>query len=159
MKKYTLYGILGFLGLVLLIAFIFMVRYVDIGDLRISQNAKYSFDELKKELPQTWQNKLSELKMNDYYPAANEFYMSFNMDDSVVKPKQKFYLLDVNKNDVYSMFCLKQTLQAFFIKYTLTQSKNEVTIYLDTDNEKVLKTLIEQLKIYDINANLREVWL
>ncbi|TXE89088.1 hypothetical protein FPD38_02180 [Campylobacter volucris] len=159
MKTYTLYGILGFLSLILLITFIFMVRYVDIGDLRISQNAKYSFDQLKKELPQTWQNKLSELKMNDYYPAANEFYMNFNMDDSVVKPKQKFYLLDVNKNDMYSMFCLKQILQAFFVKYTLTQSKNEVKIYLDTDNEKVLKTLIEQLKIYDINAKLKEVWL
>ncbi|EAK9877361.1 hypothetical protein IO406_000987 [Campylobacter lari] len=159
MKKYTLYGILGFLSLVLIVAFVFMVRYVSVGNLPISQNIKYSFDEIKKELPQTWQDKLSNLKVNDFSPAVNEFYMSFNMDDSVVKPKQKFYMLDVNKNDVYSMFCLKQTLHSFFIKYTLTQSKDEVAIYLDTNNEKVLNALIDKLKIYNINAKLKEVWL
>ncbi|AJC88113.1 hypothetical protein CINS5915_04330 [Campylobacter insulaenigrae] len=159
MKKYALYGILSFLSLILLIAFIFMVKYVNIKDLHISQNVKYSFDDIKREIPQTWQDKFSNLKINDYYPAANEFYMSFNMDDSAAKPKQKFYILDVNKNDVYSMFCLKQTLQAFLIKYTLIQSKNEVVIYLDTDNKQVLKNLIERLKFYDINANLKEAWL
>ncbi|AJC85117.1 hypothetical protein FPD46_05495 [Campylobacter peloridis] len=159
MKKYTLYGILGFLSLVLIIAFIFMVRYVKIEELPISQNIKYSFDEIKKELPQTWQDKFSNLKINDFSPAANEFYMSFNMDDTIVKPKQKFYILDIDKNDVYSMFCLKQTLHSFLIKYTLTQSKNEVLIYLDTNNEKVLNTLVDKLKIYNINAKLKEVWL
>ncbi|AJC86661.1 hypothetical protein [Campylobacter sp. RM16704] len=159
MKKYILYGILSFLGLALIVIFIFMVRYLDIGNLSISQNVKYSFDEIKKELPQTWQDKFSNFKINDFSPAANEFYMSFNMDDSVVKPKQKFYMLDINKNDVYSMFCLRQTLHSFFIKYTLTQSKNEVVIYLDTNNEKTLNALIDKLKIYDINAKLKEVWL
>ncbi|WP_291950782.1 hypothetical protein [Campylobacter sp.] len=136
-----------------------MVKYASVGSLHISQNIKYSFNDIKKEIPQTWQDKLANFKVNDYYPAANEFYMSFNMDDSAVKPKQKIYILDVNKNDVYSMFCLKQTLQNFLVKYTLIRSKNEVVIYLDTDNKQVLKNLIEQLKIYDIDANLKEVWL
>lgn len=48
MKKYTLYGILGLLSLVLIVAFVFMVRYVSVGNLPISQNVKYSFDDIKK---------------------------------------------------------------------------------------------------------------
>lgn len=159
MKKYALYGVLVFLSLILLIAFIFMVRYLDIKKINISQTINYSFDEIKNELPKTWQDKLSSMKLADFAPSANEYYMSFNIDDSVVKPKEKVYALKIDKNDVYSMFCLKQTLQSFFIKYTLTQSRDGVVVYLDTNNEKVLQTLIDRLKIYSINANLKEIQL
>ena len=65
----------------------------------------------------------------------------------------------IDKNDAYSMFCLKQTLNSFKIKYSLTRTSEVTDIFLETDKQAIIQEIVQKLKIYDINAKFEEVWL
>lgn len=57
------------------------------------------------------------------------------------------------------MFCLRQTLNSFNVKYFLLKSGDSSEIFLDTGNEKLIDDIIKELKKYKINTEVKEIWL
>ena len=57
------------------------------------------------------------------------------------------------------MFALKQILNSYKVKYSLTRTSEVLDIFLDTDKQSLLESIVKNLKQYDINAKFKEVWL
>ena len=106
-----------------------------------------------------WQDRFLSIKTKNYSPAVENFSMVFDVDTTALQPKSKFYQLIIDKNDIYSVFCLKQTLNSFDVKYSLTRSKDEAEIFLDTDNKLILEAIQKALTVYNINTQVKEIWL
>lgn len=106
-----------------------------------------------------WIDKFLKMGTQNYAPAAETFSMSFNVDTSILRPKSKYYQLIIDKNDIYSMFCLKQTLNSVNVRYSLTRTSEITDIFLETDRQELVQDIVKKLKIYDINAKFEELWL
>lgn len=168
MKKYVFFFVLA----VLFFGFLGSVMYIVVNATKgeIKANLQYpqrdtnneallaENDADEKKEP-TWQERLSLMKPKDYTPAAERFSMSFGVDTSMFRPKSKYYQLSIDKNDVYSLFCLKQTLNSYQIKYALTRTSEVTEIFLETDKQALIEDIIVRLKTYEINAKFEEVWL
>ncbi|ENH5353769.1 hypothetical protein ABV837_000043 [Campylobacter upsaliensis] len=160
MKKYALIGILSVLTLILLIViFVLLWNFKSDSDffpqfIKENNTTKAVLDKTK-----TWQQELAMWPVKDFTPAAEQFRLYFDADTSELKEKNKYYQLIINKYDIYSMFCLKQTLDSFKVKYFLLKSIESPEIFLDTDNQKLIEEIIKELKKYKINTQAKEIWL
>ncbi|AXP08582.1 hypothetical protein N4T57_04585 [Campylobacter hepaticus] len=164
MKKYVIISILSTLLLILLtIVFLLLWKFkVNANftpkfakDINTQQNApnKNTNQNL------SWQEELAKWPVRDFTPAAEKFTLYFNADTSELKEKSKYYQLVIGKYDIYSMFCLRQTLNSFHVKYFLLNSGSSPEIFLDTGNEKLINDIIQELKKYKINTQIKEIWL
>ncbi len=165
MKKYIFFFVLvglffGFLGSIMYIVVNATKGEIQSDLLRAtrstSQNLLVQDDEEKEP---TWQERLALMSPKNYTPAGERFSMNFSVDASMFRPKNKYYQLSIDKNDVYSMFCLKQTLNSYQIKYALTHTSESTDIFLETDKQALVDEIIARLKHYEINAKFTEVWL
>ena len=152
MKKYIFFFVLavlffGFLGSVMYLPFL------------RSTNEPLAQEVDDEEKEPTWQERLALMSPKDYTPAGERFSMVFGVDTSMFRPKSKYYQLIIDKHDVYSMFCLKQTLNSYEIKYALTHTSEGTDIFLETDKQVLIDEIIMRLKRYEINAKFEEVWL
>ncbi|EAK0997454.1 hypothetical protein Q6T43_000368 [Campylobacter upsaliensis] len=160
MKKYALIGILSVLTLILLIViFVLLWNFKSDSDffpqfIKENNTTKAVLDKTK-----TWQQELAMWPVKDFTPAAEQFRLYFDADTSELKEKNKYYQLIINKYDIYSMFCLRQTLDSFKVKYFLLKSIESPEIFLDTDNQKLIEEIIIELKKYKINTQAKEIWL
>ncbi|EAH6259871.1 hypothetical protein HL733_000230 [Campylobacter upsaliensis] len=160
MKKYALIGILSVLTLILLIViFVLLWNFKSDSDffpqfIKENNTTKAVLDKTK-----TWQQELAMWPVKDFTPAAEQFRLYFDADTSELKEKNKYYQLIINKYDIYSMFCLRQTLDSFKVKYFLLKSIESSEIFLDTDNQKLIEEIIKELKKYKINTQAKEIWL
>lgn len=160
MKKYALIGILSVLTLILLIViFVLLWNFKSDSDffpqfIKENNTTKAVLDKTK-----TWQQELAMWPVKDFTPAAEQFRLYFDADTSELKEKNKYYQLIINKYDIYSMFCLRQTLDSFKVKYFLLKSIENPEIFLDTDNQKLIEEIINELKKYKINTQAKEIWL
>ncbi|MDL0114241.1 hypothetical protein NYG88_02955 [Campylobacter felis] len=160
MKKYALIGILSVLTLILLIViFVLLWNFKSDFDffpqfIKENNTTKAVLDKTK-----TWQQELAMWPIKDFTPAAEQFRLYFDADTSELKEKNKYYQLIINKYDIYSMFCLRQTLDSFKVKYFLLKSIESPEIFLDTDNQKLIEEIINELKKYKINTQAKEIWL
>ncbi|EOZ2197218.1 hypothetical protein ACQQLU_001891 [Campylobacter upsaliensis] len=160
MKKYALIGILSVLTLILLIVvFVLLWNFKSDSDffpqfIKENNTTKAVLDKTK-----TWQQELAMWPVKDFTPAAEQFRLYFDADTSELKEKNKYYQLIINKYDIYSMFCLRKTLDSFKVKYFLLKSIESPEIFLDTDNQKLIEEIIIELKKYKINTQAKEIWL
>ncbi|EAH5199474.1 hypothetical protein ACGYC4_000652 [Campylobacter upsaliensis] len=160
MKKYALIGILSVLTLILLIViFVLLWNFKSDSDffpqfIKENNTTKAVLDKTK-----TWQQELAMWPVKDFTPAAEQFRLYFDADTNELKEKNKYYQLIINKYDIYSMFCLRQTLDSFKVKYFLLKSIESPEIFLDTDNQKLIEEIIKELKKYKINTQAKEIWL
>ncbi|EAK0961923.1 hypothetical protein OUP81_001319 [Campylobacter upsaliensis] len=160
MKKYALIGILSVLTLILLIViFVLLWNFKSDSDffpqfIKENNTTKAVLDKTK-----TWQQELAMWPVKDFTPATEQFRLYFDADTSELKEKNKYYQLIINKYDIYSMFCLRQTLDSFKVKYFLLKSIESPEIFLDTDNQKLIEEIIKELKKYKINTQAKEIWL
>ncbi|EAJ7109306.1 hypothetical protein JYE83_000281 [Campylobacter upsaliensis] len=160
MKKYALIGILSVLTLILLIViFVLLWNFKSDSDffpqfIKENNTTKAVLDKTR-----TWQQELAMWPVKDFTPAAEQFRLYFDADTSELKEKNKYYQLIINKYDIYSMFCLRQTLDSFKVKYFLLKSIESPEIFLDTDNQKLIEEIINELKKYKINTQAKEIWL
>lgn len=166
MKKYVFFSALAVLFIGLLGVIAYMVVDATKSEvqtpLKVAQGSKgASFEEKQsqEEVEPTWQEKLSLIKPKDYTPAAERFSMVFEVDTSIFRSKSKYYQLIIDKNDVYSMFCLKQTLNSYEVKYSLMRTTEATEIFLETDKQALIDEIVARLKHYEINAKFEEVWL
>ena len=163
MKKYIFFMSLGvlFLGFSLGMVLAFRTsKSTFVPNFELPQAEIVEQDESQQdETPKTWQERFSQREQTDYSPAAERFVMRFEVDTSVLRPKSKYYQLSIDKNNIYSMFALKQILNSYKVKYSLTRTSEVLDIFLDTDKQSLLESIVKNLKQYDINAKFKEVWL
>lgn len=162
MKKYITTSILGILLLILLVVvFILLWKFKANSDFipKFAKEANVNQNIEKPMQEPTWQEELAKWPTKDFTPAAEQFTLYFDADTSELKEKSKYYQLVVNKYDVYSMFCLRQTLNSFNVKYFLLKSSESPEIFLDTNNKNLIDDIIKELKKYKINTEAKEIWL
>lgn len=173
MRQYFSVGILGILLFVLCAIVFYLLWSFRANSDFIPEFAKeipntQSISQ-KKEPQRTWEQELTEWPKRDFTPAAEQFALHFDADTSELKEKTKYYQLIINKYDIYSLFCLRQVLNSFEVKYFLLRSRESPEIFIDTDenpeifvnteNGNLIKDIIEELKKYKINTQAREIWL
>ena len=162
MKKYSFFIVLALLFLALIVALVYVFKanaLIYEGESNVIEESETNQSQSTSYTPLQWQDKLAKLKAKDYAPAAEYFSMVFTPDTSAFAPKNKYYQLLIDKNDIYSLFCLKQTLNFFEVKYSLIHTGEETKIFLDTDNKTLLEDIKKRLLVYDIHTEIKEIWL
>jgi len=107
---------------------------------------------------ENWINELATIKKKDYVLPVNEIFIEYNRP-KIEKPKITAYELMIDKNDIYSMFCLMQTLRNSEVDFTVVRDGAKSQIFLNTQDSKLLQNIILQLRVYDIHSSVREVKL
>lgn len=107
---------------------------------------------------ENWINELATIKKKDYVLPVNEIFIEYNQP-KIEKPKITAYELMIDKNDIYSMFCLMQTLRNSEVDFTVVRDGAKSQIFLNTQDSRLLQNIILQLRVYDIHSSVREVKL
>lgn len=105
-----------------------------------------------------WVKQLANVKKPDYTLPVNEIFIEFNR---IPKPQttREAYLLLIDKNDIYSLFCVREVLGGVGVDFTIVKDMLKSQIYINTKDSVILDKVIKELKNYDIHSKVREVRL
>lgn len=106
----------------------------------------------------SWVNKLANLTPKEYILAANEIFIEFKNSEKD-NFKKRVYQLIIDKNDIYSMLCLSQTLKNISVDFSVIKENSKNLIYINTQDVSILNRVIDDLKTYDIHSQIMEVKL
>ena len=148
-----LFVILGLVG-------IYLVKFASVNFSQIPENNITNEQNITKNIAgsENWINELATIKKKDYVLPVNEIFIEYNRP-KIEKPKITAYELMIDKNDIYSMFCLMQTLRSSEVDFTVVKDGAKSQIFLNTQDSKLLQNIILQLRVYDIHSSVREVKL
>ncbi len=148
-----LFVILGLVG-------IYLVKFASVNFSQIPENNITNEQNITKNTAssENWINELATIKKKDYVLPVNEIFIEYNRP-KIEKPKITAYELMIDKNDIYSMFCLMQTLRNSEVDFTVVKDGAKSQIFLNTQDSKLLQNIILQLRVYDIHSSVREVKL
>ena len=148
-----LFVILGLVG-------IYLVKFASVNFSQIPENNITNEQNITKNTAgnENWINELATIKKKDYVLPVNEIFIEYNRP-KIEKPKITAYELMIDKNDIYSMFCLMQTLRNSEVDFTVVKDGTKSQIFLNTQDSKLLQNIILQLRVYDIHSSVREVKL
>ena len=148
-----LFVILGLVG-------IYLVKFASVNFSQIPENNITNEQNITKNTAssENWINELATIKKKDYVLPVNEIFIEYNRP-KIEKPKITAYELMIDKNDIYSMFCLMQTLRSSEVDFTVVKDGAKSQIFLNTQDSKLLQNIILQLRVYDIHSSVREVKL
>lgn len=148
-----LFVILGLVG-------IYLVKFASVNFSQIPENNITNEQNITKNTAgsENWINELATIKKKDYVLPVNEIFIEYNRP-KIEKPKITAYELLIDKNDIYSMFCLMQTLRNSEVDFTVVKDGAKSQIFLNTQDSKLLQNIILQLRVYDIHSSVREVKL
>lgn len=148
-----LFVILGLVG-------IYLVKFASVNFSQIPENNITNERNITKNTAgsENWINELATIKKKDYVLPVNEIFIEYNRP-KIEKPKITAYELMIDKNDIYSMFCLMQTLRNSEVDFTVVKDGAKSQIFLNTQDSKLLQNIILQLRVYDIHSSVREVKL
>lgn len=160
MKQYSLYFIFGIIFVILVLVLMLLIKSANYKDLQISKIIDENIEIIKNKISNNeWYAKLAKDELGDSYPISNELYVHFELQDTGNLSKKKFFKLNIDKNDNYSLFCVKQTISNLNLKYFLINNKKYSQIVIDTNNISLLHYLIDSLKNYNINSDFEEIWI
>lgn len=138
-----------------------LYKYADVNlkepapaGLKVSQNNKESNLTVG---PVSWVVEMANLAPKKYALASNEIYVEFK-DESKAVIKTAYQLI-IDKNDIYSMFCLTQTLKNIPVDFSVVKENSQNLIYINTQDGGVLDRVINELKAYDIRSTFKEIKL
>lgn len=148
-----LFVILGLVG-------IYLVKFASVNFIQIPENNITNEQNITKNTAssENWINELATIKKKDYVLPVNEIFIEYNRP-KIEKPKITAYELLIDKNDIYSMFCLMQTLRNSEVDFTVVRDGAKSQIFLNTQDSRLLQNIILQLRVYDIHSSVREVKL
>ena len=158
--KSILFAIFGVIFALLFLSMFLLLRSADGKSLQISEIIDENIATIKSSIKNNlWYVDLANSDVKDFAPISNELYIHFELQDTGNLSKKKFYKLNIDKNDSYSMFCVKQTINNLKLKYFLINNKKYSQIVIDTNNTSLLHYLIENLRNYKINSDFEEIWI
>ena len=148
-----LFVILGLVG-------VYLVKFASVNFSQIPENNITNERNITKNTAgsENWINELATIKKKDYVLPVNEIFIEYNRP-KIEKPKITAYELMIDKNDIYSMFCLMQTLRNSEVDFTVVRDGAKSQIFLNTQDSRLLQNIILQLRVYDIHSSVREVKL
>lgn len=148
-----LFVILGLVG-------VYLVKFASVNFSQTTEKNITSEQNITKNTAssENWINELATIKKKDYVLPVNEIFIEYNRP-KIEKPKITAYELLIDKNDIYSMFCLMQTLRNSEVDFTVVKDGAKSQIFLNTQDSKLLQNIILQLRVYDIHSSVREVKL
>ena len=161
MKRYLFWGAIAFLLIFVCICGALLYKYADVNlkepapaELKISQNNKESNLTAS---PESWVGEMANLAPKKYALASNEIFIEFKDESKTVL--KTAYQLVIDKNDIYSMFCLTQTLKNIPVDFSVVKENSQNLIYINTQDGNVLDRVINELKAYDIRSTFKEIKL
>lgn len=148
-----LFVILGLVG-------IYLVKFASVNFSQTTEKNMTNEQNITKSTAgsENWINELATIKKKDYVLPVNEIFIEYNRP-KIEKPKITAYELLIDKNDIYSMFCLMQTLRNSEVDFTVVRDGAKSQIFLNTQDSRLLQNIILQLRVYDIHSSVREVKL
>ena len=148
-----LFVILGLVG-------IYLVKFASVNFSQTTEKNITNEQNITKNTAgsENWINELATIKKKDYVLPVNEIFIEYNRP-KIEKPKITASELMIDKNDIYSMFCLMQTLRSSEVDFTVVKDGAKSQIFLNTQDSKLLQNIILQLRVYDIHSSVREVKL
>ena len=148
-----LFVILGLVG-------VYLVKFASVNFSQTTEKNITSEQNITKNIDgsENWINELAAIKKKDYVLPVNEIFIEYNRP-KIEKPKITAYELLIDKNDIYSMFCLMQTLRNSEVDFTVVRDGAKSQIFLNTQDSRLLQNIILQLRVYDIHSSVREVKL
>ena len=160
MGRRTLLLVVVLLFVMLGLAGVYLVKFASVNFSQISENNITNEQNITKSTAdsENWINELATIKKKDYVLPVNEIFIEYNRP-KIEKPKITAYELMIDKNDIYSMFCLMQTLRNSEVDFTVVRDGAKSQIFLNTQDSRLLQNIILQLRVYDIHSSVREVKL
>ena len=160
MGRRTLLLVVVLLFVMLGLVGIYLVKFASVNFSQTTEKNITSEQNITKNIAgsENWINELATIKKKDYVLPVNEIFIEYNRP-KIEKPKITAYELMIDKNDIYSMFCLMQTLRNSEVDFTVVRDGAKSQIFLNTQDSRLLQNIILQLRVYDIHSSVREVKL
>ena len=160
MGRRTLLLVVVLLFVMLGLVGIYLVKFASVNFSQTTEKNMTSEQNITKNTAgsENWINELATIKKKDYVLPVNEIFIEYNRP-KIEKPKITAYELLIDKNDIYSMFCLMQTLRNSEVDFTVVRDGAKSQIFLNTQDSRLLQNIILQLRVYDIHSSVREVKL
>ncbi|WP_107833149.1 hypothetical protein [Campylobacter concisus] len=160
MGRRTLLSVVVLLFVILGLVGVYLVKFASVNFSQTTEKNITSEQNITKSTAgsENWINELATIKKKDYVLPVNEIFIEYNRP-KIEKPKITAYELMIDKNDIYSMFCLMQTLRSSEVDFTVVKDGAKSQIFLNTQDSKLLQNIILQLRVYDIHSSVREVKL
>ena len=160
MGRRTLLSVVVLLFVMLGLVGAYLVKFASVNFSQTTEKNITSEQNITKNTAgsENWINELATIKKKDYVLPVNEIFIEYNRP-KIEKPKITAYELLIDKNDIYSMFCLMQTLRNSEVDFTVVRDGAKSQIFLNTQDSRLLQNIILQLRVYDIHSSVREVKL
>ena len=160
MGRRTLLSVVVLLFVILGLVGVYLVKFASVNFSQTTEKNITSEQNITKNTAgsENWINELATIKKKDYVLPVNEIFIEYNRP-KIEKPKITAYELLIDKNDIYSMFCLMQTLRKSEVDFTVVKDGAKSQIFLNTQDSKLLQNIILELRVYDIHSSVREVKL
>ncbi|ERJ29207.1 Putative periplasmic protein [Campylobacter concisus UNSWCS] len=160
MGRRTLLSVVVLLFVMLGLVGVYLVKFASVNFSQTTEKNITSEQNITKNTAgsENWINELATIKKKDYVLPVNEIFIEYNRP-KIEKPKITAYELLIDKNDIYSMFCLMQTLRNSEVDFTVVKDGAKSQIFLNTQDSRLLQNIILQLRVYDIHSSVREVKL
>lgn len=139
----------------------FLWRYANSNlaqNISYEQNFANEVESNESKVADSWVSDLANLTPKEYILATNEIFIEFKNEAKNPKSKSVYQLL-IDKNDIYSMFCLSQTLKNISVDFSVIKENSKNLIYIDTQDKNILDRVVDELKAYDIHSRIMEVKL
>ena len=160
MGRRTLLLVVVLLFVMLGLVGVYLVKFASVNFSQTTEKNITNEQNITKNIAgsENWINELATIKKKDYVLPVNEIFIEYNRP-KIEKPKITAYELMIDKNDIYSMFCLMQTLRNSEVDFTVVRDGAKSQIFLNTQDSRLLQNIILQLRVYDIHSSVREVKL
>ena len=160
MGRRTLLLVVVLLFVMLGLVGVYLVKFASVNFSQTTEKNITSEQNITKNIAgsENWINELATIKKKDYVLPVNEIFIEYSRP-KIEKPKITAYELMIDKNDIYSMFCLMQTLRNSEVDFTVVRDGAKSQIFLNTQDSRLLQNIILQLRVYDIHSSVREVKL
>jgi len=122
-----------------------------------SNDGSIEFQEKLKQMTieKSWLDYFSKTKKLDYSYPVNEIYFRIDLNEKITKTIT--YILSANIKDPYQLFCLKEELKQYGLKYFLKKDRLGIYLLIYSKNIKKLNFLVKVLKDYKINAQIEQL--
>lgn len=99
-----------------------------------------------------WLNHFSKSEKSGYFYPVNEVYVKVDLNEKITKTIT--YRLSANIQDPYQMFCLKEELNKYKLKYFLQKDSMGMDLLIYSQNVDKLQNLKKSLENYKIKARI-----
>lgn len=144
--------IIAFGVAIFIVVFLIGLNSADKSTTHTFNIAKKSDSQLNSSNDAKWLEHFSQSERLGFFYPVNEISIELDLNQKILK--EKIYRLDALLSDPYQLFCLKQELKAYQLRYFLKEENSGVDLLIFSKDMKKLKALVETLKNYRIEAKI-----